>query len=358
MLVIDIKKRLPEFQLEASFQLNREIMAILGPSGCGKTMTLKCIAGLEKPDQGSIGLDDRTWFSSEQRIDLSARERRVGFVFQNYALFPHMSVFDNVAFGLRGLPAGEIQDRVNRTLNKLGIIKLASRFPTRLSGGQQQRVALARALAGGPEVLLLDEPFSALDSMVKRHLEDELLRLQDYYQGHILYVTHNLEEAYRLSSRMAIYEAGKILQQGVRQEIIQRPASRRVAVLTGARNLITGVITSVEDEQVQVEVKELGSLWIEHSGKAQCQIGQSVTVGIRPGHIQLEQREPRNCFTMTVTDVVEEVAGSTYRLRPASGGTRLNLEARSMSSADRLRNGEPCEVYLPSSRLFIIHDIK
>jgi len=358
MLVIDIKKRLPEFCLEASFQLDREIMAILGPSGCGKTMTLKCIAGLVKPDEGNIALDRRIWFSSGQRVDLPAKERRVGFVFQNYALFPHMSVYDNVAFGLRGLPAAEIQERVNTILNKLGIIKLAGRFPTRLSGGQQQRVALARALAGEPEVLLLDEPFSALDSMVKQRLEDELLKLQDYYQGHILYVTHNLEEAYRLSSRMAIYEAGQILQQGVRQDIIQHPASRRVASLTGARNLFSGVIRSVENDRVQVEVNDLGSLWVDRCMTPGLTVDQKVTVGIRPGHIQLGQREAINCCALVVSHCVEEVAGCTYRLRASAGSAVLSLEARSIDSGDRLPSGEICDVYLPPTHLFIIDDIK
>lgn len=353
MLAIDIKKWLPEFRLEASFQLDREIMAILGPSGCGKTMTLKCIAGLVKPDAGGIALDEQCWFDSRQRINLPAQERRVGFVFQNYALFPHMSVYDNVAFGLRGMPSGEIRERVNRTLDKLGIIKLAGRFPTRLSGGQQQRVALARALAGEPEVLLLDEPFSALDNIVKRRLEDELLRLQDYYQGHILYVTHNLEEAYRLSSRMAIYEAGHILQQGSRQDIIHHPASRRVAALTGARNLLPGVVRSLEKERVQVEVNGLGGLWVTRGASQELKMGQGVTVGIRPGHIQLGQKEAINSFSLVLSHCVEEVAGATYWLTSSSG---LSLEARSNNSDDQMSDGTLYEVYLPPAHLFIIFD--
>lgn len=356
MLTIDIKKKLPEFRLEAAFRLDHEIMAILGPSGCGKTMTLKCIAGLVKPDEGLITLDDRAWFDSRQHIDLAAQKRRVGFVFQNYALFPHMSVYDNVAFGLRGRPAAEVKEQVNRILAKLGIIKLSNRFPNRLSGGQQQRVALARALAGEPEVLLLDEPFSALDSMVKRRLEDELLRLQDYYPGHILYVTHNLEEAYRLSSRMAIYEAGKVLQQGYRQDIIQRPASRRVAVLTGSRNLFPGVVRSVEDSRVQVEAKELGLLWAECTMNQGLKVNQQVTVGIRPGHIQLGNRESVNSVSMRVDHYVEEVSGYTYRLHASSKPDSLSLEARSVTTGPLLQPGDNCVVYLPPSRLFIIND--
>lgn len=358
MLAIDIKKKLPEFQLQAAFRMDREIMAILGPSGCGKTMTLKCIAGLVKPDEGIITLDDRTWFDSRQRIDLTAQKRRVGFVFQNYALFPHMSVFDNVAFGLQGQPATEIKEQVNGILAKLGIIKLAGRFPVRLSGGQQQRVALARALAGEPEVLLLDEPFSALDTMVKKRLEDELLRLQDYYQGHILYVTHNLEEAYRLSSKMAVYEAGQVLQQGLRQEIIQQPVSRRVAILTGARNLFYGVVRNIEGSRVQVEADGLGLLWADHAAGQGLKVNQWVTAGIRPGHILLGNPEAANSFSVIVENCIEEVSGCTYHLRASSAPTSLRLEARSVSAGPRLKSGDTCDIYLPSSCLFIISDVK
>lgn len=358
MLAIDIKKRLPEFRLEVAMRLNYEIMAILGPSGCGKTMTLKCIAGLEKPDEGLITIDDRTWFDSWQHIDLPAKERRAGFVFQNYALFPHLSVYDNVAFGLRGRPSAEIQERVNNILAKLGIMKLTSRMPNRLSGGQQQRVALARALAGEPEVLLLDEPFSALDSLVKSRLEDELLKLQEYYQGHVLYVTHNLEEAYRLSSRMAVIEAGQVLQQGERQDVIQRPANRRVAVLTGVRNLFSGVICSLEDHRVQLEVEELGSLWVDRKVDQGFKLGQRVTAGIRPGHIRLGKREACNSAVVAVSDCVEEVSGCTYHLQASNGRSRLNLETSSANAEQILRPGEKCDIYLPPSHLFIIDDSK
>ena len=167
--------------------MDQEIMAILGPSGCGKTMTLKCIAGLMTPDQGKIILNEQALFDSQQGINLPARERNIGFLFQNYALFPHLTVHENIAFGIKSLPAAQRNERVQQLLSKVRMERFGHRYPAQLSGGQQQRVALARALAPEPEVLLLDEPFSALDTQVKERLEAELLEIQADFQGHVLF---------------------------------------------------------------------------------------------------------------------------------------------------------------------------
>jgi molybdate transport system ATP-binding protein len=179
---VNIKRKLPGFTLDVSFCANQEILAILGPSGSGKTMTLQCIAGLTEPDEGYIKLNDKILFNSISKINLTPQMRKVGFVFQNYALFPHISVYDNIAFGIRHLPKSEIKERIFNLLNKMNINELAYRYPKQLSGGQQQRVALARAIAPEPDILLLDEPFSALDTQVKERLEIELLSLQIFLQ--------------------------------------------------------------------------------------------------------------------------------------------------------------------------------
>ena len=224
MLEVKIRKSLPGFSLDVAFNVDREILAIIGPSGSGKTMTLLCIAGLIRPDEGYVRLNGKVLWDSARGLSLPPRQRKVGFVFQNYALFPHLTVYDNIAFGIRHLPRREVDERVSRLLDRMNIQGLGHRYPGQLSGGQQQRVAVARALAPEPEVLLMDEPFSALDAQVKERLEDELLALQNFYQGTVLFVTHDLAEGYRVSSRMAVYESGRILQCDSKQKVIAAPA--------------------------------------------------------------------------------------------------------------------------------------
>jgi ABC-type sulfate/molybdate transport systems ATPase subunit len=237
MLTVDIKKALPEFSLDVSFTVDRSILAILGRSGSGKTMTLKCIAGLVTPDRGRIAVDDRVLFDSKQGINIRPQQRNTGFVFQNYALFPNMTCYGNIALGIGGAARAGSDERVQSLMERLRISKLAKRYPRQLSGGQQQRVALARALATSPDILLLDEPFSALDTITKDCLQRLLLDVEQFYSGYVLLVTHNLAEAYRLSSRIAVYEAGELLQIGPKQDILSAPVSTTAASVTGVRNL-------------------------------------------------------------------------------------------------------------------------
>ena len=171
MLEVNIKRSLPGFTLSVNFSINQEILAILGPSGSGKTMTLQCIAGLLRPDEGLIKLNNKTLLDTRNHVSLKPRARGVGFVFQNYALFPHYTVEDNIAYGMSQLPKDYVKTRVGELMDKMHLTGLGHRFPRQLSAGQQQRVALARAIAPEPELLLLDEPFSALDSQVKERLE-------------------------------------------------------------------------------------------------------------------------------------------------------------------------------------------
>ena len=257
MLEVNIKRKLHGFQLDTSFSVNQEILAVLGPSGSGKTMTLQCIAGLVKPDSGLIKLNDKILYDSSSKINLSPQMRRVGFVFQNYALFPHRTVYENIAYGIHNLPKSEIKERVFTLMEKMNINELSQRYPCQLSGGQQQRTALARAIAPEPEILLLDEPFSALDTQVKERLEIELLSLQDFYKGNILLVTHNLDEGYKMASKIAIYDSGRIIQCDSKQRVIESPANQRVARLTGVRNLFKGTVILAEDKQVLVRIPEL-----------------------------------------------------------------------------------------------------
>ncbi len=200
-------------------------------------MILRCIAGLETPDTGQIVLNGNILFDSEKKINLPTHDRRVGFLFQNYALFPHLTVSENIAFGLpKGLSKIAVEQRVQARSQALELFKFGHRYPRELSGGQQQRVALARALASEPEILLLDEPFSALDTYLRDRLEKLLRTTLVDYSGITLFVTHNLEEAYRICPNLLVVEDGKIAAFNFKKQIFDRPPSRHVAQLTGCKN--------------------------------------------------------------------------------------------------------------------------
>ncbi len=236
-LIVDIQKQLPQFTLEVAFRSDHEPLGLLGTSGSGKSMTLRCIAGLETPTQGRIVLDGRVLFDSVLGINLPSRERKVGYLFQHYALFPHLTVAQNIAYGLRGRSKAAIHCQVAGQLQQVQLIGFDHRYPHQLSGGQQQRVALARTLAPNPELLLLDEPFSALDAHLRSELEKQLLKTLRRYPGLTLFVSHNLEEAYRVCQRLLVLSDGKVVAEGPKQAIFDHPGTLSVAQLTGCKNL-------------------------------------------------------------------------------------------------------------------------
>jgi len=331
--------------------VGQEIMAILGPSGCGKTMTLKCIAGLMTPDRGRIVLNEQVLFDSQQGINLPARQRKIGFLFQNYALFPHLTVHDNIAFGIRQLPATERNERVQQLLGKMRLDHFGHRYPVELSGGQQQRVALARALAPEPEVLLLDEPFSALDTQVKERLEAELLEIQSDFQGHVLFVTHNLAEAYRLSSKMAVYETGGLLQWGERQTIIERPANEKVARLTGMENIFDGIVSGIEGSRVDIGLGT-GYLSLYPDNLNRLVVNQEISVAIRPEYVKLADSREENCLTAELIDGKEELSFYSYTFQ-FQEETNIKVHI-SKSAGPRLVAGKTYRLCLPSENLVII----
>ncbi len=235
-LVVAIAKQLAHFQLDTAFTAQPQTLGILGGSGSGKSMLLRCIAGVETPTTGRIVLNGRTLFDAAQKINLPSAQRHVGLLFQNYALFPHMTVAQNIAFGLSHLPKPMQRQQVAQQLALVQMGELSDRYPHQLSGGQQQRVALARALATNPEVLLLDEPFSALDTYLRSHMEQQLLETLAHYRGITLFVTHNLEEAYRLSENLLVMSGGKAIAHASKHQIFEHPHTVRVAQLTGCKN--------------------------------------------------------------------------------------------------------------------------
>lgn len=358
MLEVRIRKTLPGFKLEATFSIDHEILAILGPSGSGKTMTLQCIAGLMQPDEGYVRLNGRLLLDSASSFSLTPQLRRVGFVFQNYALFPHLTVYDNIAFGICHLTRQEIAERVDQLIRKMNLQELGHRYPKQLSAGQQQRVALARALAPEPDLLLLDEPFSALDAQVKERLGNELLEIQQYYKGDVLFVTHDLAEAYKLCSKIAVYESGHILQFDSKQGVIEGPACPAVASLTGVRNLLEGVVANLKETNVWVAVPGLSEpLRINLKNGVALKQNQNVTVGIRPEYIYIADNPGENTFLSTVDRAIEGVATINYCfcLQGSGAANKHYLEANLLKQKTPwLPSGQKCYLHLPPERLFIM----
>ncbi|HBD63557.1 MAG TPA: ABC transporter [Clostridiales bacterium] len=235
-LKVYVKKRFKGFSLDVSFETNNEYLGILGASGSGKSMTLKCIAGIETPDEGYIELNGRVLFDSEKKINLRPQDRNIGYLFQNYALFPNMNVEENIGAGLR-LPSTEKKKKISELVRSFHLQGLESKYPGQISGGQQQRVALARCIAYKPDVLLLDEPFSALDSHLKSQLQAEVLELLRLYEGEVLMVTHSMEEAYKFCKNLVIIESGNSALFGDTKEIFRKPGLVSAARLTGCKNI-------------------------------------------------------------------------------------------------------------------------
>ena len=232
---VQIQRKLDSFLLDISFQSECRRIGILGASGCGKSMTLKSIAGIETPDQGHIEAEGRTLFDRANRINLKPQKRNVGYLFQNYALFPTMTVEKNIAAGLKG-SRQENEVRVREMVKKFQLQGLEKRLPGQLSGGQQQRVALARIMAYEPDVILLDEPFSALDMYLKDRLQQELMDMLADYRGTVIMVSHNRDELYRFSEELLIIDQGHIAAAGETKELFRNPVSREAARLTGCKN--------------------------------------------------------------------------------------------------------------------------
>lgn len=234
-IAIDIQKKLGEFQLAIKLKSEASRIGILGASGCGKSMTLKSIAGIETPDSGYIRIEEEVLFDSTQKRNVKPQQRKVGYLFQNYALFPHMTVEQNIAAGLRGSKE-ENAERVREMIGKFRLQGLEKHLPGQLSGGQQQRTALARIMAYEPRVILLDEPFSALDGFLKDRLQLEMEEMLKDYRGTVIMVSHSRDEVYRFCEELVILDRGRVVVSGETRDLFANPRYREAARLTGCKN--------------------------------------------------------------------------------------------------------------------------
>jgi molybdate transport system ATP-binding protein len=301
-LSVHIQKKFDAFNLAVDFETNESVVGFLGPSGAGKSMTLMCIAGLEKPDSGQIIINGKCVYDSQKNIWIPPSQRHVGFLFQKYALFPHMTVEENVAFGMMHLDKEERRQRVHDYLQIVHMEDMRKRYPAELSGGQQQRVAIARALILEPEILLLDEPFSALDLHLRSRMEHQLKNLLDKYDGQSIVVSHDIHESYRLCQELAIFHEGQVLEYGEKEAIFEHPKRLEVAQITGCKN-----ICSVE----QYKEENKGSIycrdWKCHIELDKRQAHRLTSIGIRAHHIRWDKSKgmKKNSFKIHIVNIAQ-----------------------------------------------------
>jgi molybdate transport system ATP-binding protein len=337
-----ITRRLsPAFTLEADFDASAGFTMLLGPSGCGKTTLLNCLAGFVRPDAGRIALGARVLFDSSAGVDTPVPQRRLGYVFQNLALFPHMTVEQNVQYGIVNLPADERRARMMAMLESFRIPHLIGRKPAEISGGERQRVALARSLVTNPSMLLLDEPLSALDTASKSKILDDLRQWNTAHGIPILYVTHSPEEAFAVGERVVMLQAGRILAQGTPQEVLATPRHETIAQIVGFENVFDATVKSIAEAQGTMLCQLDGSATQLEVPLGNAAAGARVRIAIRAGDIMLSRDHPqglsaRNNFPGKVLSIRREgvtaiamiEAGATFEvhLTPAAVDD-LNLQA-------------------------------
>ncbi len=328
MLEVTVQKHFDGFQLNAAFTVASELAVLFGPSGAGKSLTLQAIAGTFPPEAGRIIIDGQTVYDSAKQINLPPQARRIGYVPQHYALFPHLSAKENIGFGLLYLPRREQEQRVSDLVDLFSLQGLEHRRPRELSGGQQQRVALARALAVQPRLLLLDEPFAALDAPLRGALRQELTRVQARLGISMLIVTHDLADAFALGQHVIVYDNGRVIQQGTREEVFFHPVSRRVAEFVGTGNILPAV----------VECAETRTLWLHWQGHriaappAAFAPRTPVYLCVRPTQIlivrpdRLSERERENLLYGHIVSEMMQAETYTLQMRLDNSNAAYDLQ--------------------------------
>ena len=317
-LSVHIYKELRDFTLNVQFDSDGGVMALLGASGCGKSMTLKCIAGLETPDRGTIVLNDRVLFDSTKHINKSPQARHVGYLFQHYALFPTMTVKGNLYAAAQRLPQGKRKAAVDEKLRALRLEAVENLYPRQLSGGQQQRVALARALLIEPECLLLDEPFSALDSYLKWQTELELRELLKSYRGDVVYVSHDRDEVYRLCKDVCVLADGRSEPKRSVRELMDAPWTVSAALISGCKNFSR--VQRIDENHVKCLA------WGITLETAQEVNNVCTYAGVRAHSFHIARGGEPNRFDAKVVEVIDDTFSTILMLEPEGGNARIRME--------------------------------
>ena len=346
-LYVDIEKDLGSFKLKVKFEQENGIVGLLGQSGCGKSMTLKCIAGIVKPDKGKIISNGKVFFDSEKKINLTPQKRNIGFLFQNYALFPHMSVKENIQLGIEKLSKEEKDEITRKYLKKFRLEGFEDRYPWQLSGGQQQRIALARALCLNPDILILDEPFSALDYHLRSNMENELCELLKDFAGNVLFVTHDISEAYRISDDIIVFDNGLSLPKRTKNELFIHPSCMTEAVITGCKNISACDIIDINT----VFAKDWGL-----NCKIEKGVGKnSKHVGIRAHHMKVvedNQEDSENVFEMTVVKVIENSFTYNIHIKNCDDENNLSLQMEVDKNIKKVEVGQKIRVKFERNSVF------
>jgi len=329
VLRAEIRKRLDGFELDVTFEADEGRVVLFGPSGAGKSLTLQAITGVMRPDAGRVEVNGRLLFDSASGVNVPPQKRRLGYVPQSYALFPHLRVEENVSYGVQELDADRRRALVREMVELVGLQGLERRRPRELSGGQQQRVALARALASRPELLVLDEPFSSIDTGLRGTLRRELLDLQARSGVTSLVVTHDLEDAFFLGRRIVVIDRGRVLQVGSREDVFYRPATHRVAEFVGTRNILRAKVIESDGGRLLLD-------WQGRTLEAEAKplsAGQEVEVCIRPAQVMIVREDrlphlppPENPFCGTIVEEAMQAEAYVLRFRLSGSAALYDLE--------------------------------
>lgn len=344
---VKIEKNLGTFQLNILFQTDSRRLGVLGASGCGKSLTLKSIAGIEHPDKGRIAINGKVLFDSDLGISLKPQVRRVGYLFQNYALFPTMTVEENIAAGLKGKKEDK-RKIVAQMLERFQLCGLGKRLPGELSGGQQQRVALARIMAYEPEVILLDEPFSALDVHLRDQMQRELMEMLKDYPGTVILVSHNRDEVYRMSEELLILNNGKIVRQGETKKVFEHPENVETARITGCKN----IVDVIQEDSSELFVKDWGMrLRLQKPPKKQIN-----AIAIRAHEFETE-KTPENghlCFPVLEPIVTEDLFEYNISFKTAKDAAgRVDWKISKYSGGGKLEQ-LPEKIYLKEKDILFL----
>lgn len=345
---IDIEKDFKGFSLRVKFDSTCATMGILGASGSGKSITLRCIAGIETPDRGRIVVNGRTIFDSDQKINLKPQQRRIGYLFQNYALFPTMTVKENIACGYRGKDKQERDKKVQDYITRYHLEGLEDHLPSQLSGGQQQRVALARMMTGEPEMILLDEPFSALDGYLKDVLQRDMQTFLKDYPGDMLLVTHSRDEAFRFCDQLILLKDGKTFTIGNTRQIFEDPGLIEAARLTGCKNY--SAAERIDSHHIFVADWGISLRTVQ-------QVPTDISwVGIRGHWLKPREEDGENCMPVKVTEYIEttfEHQCLVQNPRLKDGGSLWWMRPKNSFEEDPGKN-LPAYLYLPPEHLMLL----
>ena len=345
---IDIEKDFKGFSLRVKFDSTCATMGILGASGSGKSITLRCIAGIETPDRGRIVVNGRTIFDSDQKINLKPQQRRIGYLFQNYALFPTMTVKENIACGYGGKNKQERDKKVQDYITRYHLEGLEDHLPSQLSGGQQQRVALARMMTGEPEMILLDEPFSALDGYLKDVLQRDMQTFLKDYPGDMLLVTHSRDEAFRFCDQLILLKDGKTLTIGNTRQIFEDPGLIEAARLTGCKNY--SAAERIDSHHIFAADWGISLRTVQ-------QVPTDISwVGIRGHWLKPREEDGENCMPVKVTEYIEttfEHQCLVQNPRLKDGGSLWWMRPKNSFEEDPGKN-LPAYLYLPPEHLMLL----